>query len=75
MNLVQITWVDAIGGDGWTTEKELKEQELIIHNSVGYVVMEDNDKVTITMSYDADKDNLGAWLCIPKRYIVEMREI
>lgn len=75
MNLVQITWIDAIGGDGWTTEKELKEQELIIHNSVGYVVMEDDDKVTITMSYDKDHESLGAWLCIPRRYIVEMREL
>lgn len=75
MNLVQITWIDAIGGDGWTTEKELLEQRPVIHNSVGYVVMEDDDKVTITMSYDKDRESLGAWLCIPKKYIVEMREL
>lgn len=75
MNLVQITWIDAVGGDGWTTEKELREQELIIHNSVGYLVTEDKDKVMITMSYDKDKESLGAWLCIPKVYIVEMRDV
>lgn len=75
MNLVQITWIDAIGGDGWTTEKELREQTLTIHNSVGYLVAEDEDKVTITMSYDEDRESLGAWLCIPKKYVVEMREI
>lgn len=75
MKLVQIIWNDACGQDGWVTERELLKQKPVVHNSVGYVVQDTKEHITITMSYDEDKDSLGAWLLIPKAYIKKIKKL
>ena len=75
MKLVEVQWLDAVGSDGWTTEKSLQKETAVIHNSVGYVVQETDEHITITMSYDTEKENLGAWLLIPKPYIKKLKKI
>jgi len=75
MKLVLIDWLDAVGQDGWITEKELITQTPVLHHSVGYLVKDDKDHVTITMSYDDKKESLGAWLLIPKKYIKKMKKL
>lgn len=69
MKLVKIIWEDAIGADGWISRKELEKETPIIHTTVGYVVIDKPEYITITMSYDEKEINLGAWMVIPRKYI------
>ena len=75
MKLVLIDWIDAVGGDGWVTEEELQNQTPMLHHSVGYVVKDTKDHVTISMSYNEKKNNMGAWLLIPKKYIKKVKKL
>lgn len=75
MKLVQVTWVDAVGGDGWLSLKDLEKETPTTHISVGFIVKDTKDYLTITMSYDEQKTNLGAWLCIPKKYIKKVKKL
>jgi hypothetical protein len=69
MQIVLITWVDAIGGDGWLSLQDLKQEKPHEHHSLGFIAHETDQFITIAMSYDEDEENMGAWLCIPKAYI------
>lgn len=75
MRKVLITWIDAIGDDGWVDIEELRKEKPHIHHSMGFVAHETDECITIAMSYDEEEKNMGAWLCIPKPYIVVMEEL
>lgn len=75
MKIVSITWIDAIGEDGWVDIEELKQQKPHEHHSIGFLAHETEECVTIAMSRDEEEGNMGAWLCIPKPYIKEMFEL
>lgn len=75
MKLVQVDWLDAVGGDGWCNEKELQDQTPVLHHSVGYVIKDTKESLTITMSWDEKKVNLGAWLLIPRAYIKKVKKL
>ena len=72
MKLVKVTWIDAIGNDGWVDIEDLKKEVPHEHHSVGYVAHETDYFITIAMSYDEHEKNMGAWLCIPKAYCKEI---
>jgi len=71
MMLAKIKWIDAIGDDGWTNIEAIKKEVPVTHHSIGYVANETKDFITITMSYDEKKEQYGAWLCIPKKFILK----
>jgi hypothetical protein len=75
MKLVAVTWLDAVGADGWVSLKDLEKEVPVIHNSVGYVVTNNKSHITITMSYNEEKNNLGAWMVIPKQFVKKIKEI
>lgn len=75
MKLITVVWIDAVGADGWITEKELLNETPTTHHSVGYLIKETKEYITITMSYDEEKESLGAWLLIPKLYIKKITHI
>ena len=75
MRKVLITWKDAIGDDGWVDIEELKKEVPHEHHSIGFVAHETDECITIAMSYDEHEKNMGAWLCIPRAYIVEITEL
>jgi len=75
MKLVTVKWIDALGADGFIEKADLEKEIPVIHNSVGYVVKETDSFITLTMSYNDDMDNLGAWLLIPKVMIVKITEL
>lgn len=72
MQKVQITWIDAIGDDGWVSLEDIKKEKPTEHHSVGFLCHETDEFMTISMSYDETEDNMGAWLLIPKPYIKEV---
>lgn len=69
---IKVTWIDAIGDDGWVTLEELRQQKPHEHHSIGFLAHETDECITIAMSYDAEESNMGAWLCIPRPYIKEI---
>lgn len=75
MKLIKVQWRDALGGDGWLQRKDLEKEVPVIHNSVGYVVKDTKEFVTISMSYDETGDNMGAWLTIPRLYIIKITKL
>ena len=75
MKLVTVKWIDALGADGFIEKSDLEKEIPVIHNSVGYVVKETDSFITLTMSYNDDMDNLGAWLLIPKVMVVKITEL
>jgi hypothetical protein len=75
MKLVTVVWHDAVGADGWIDIKDLEKEVPVVHHSVGYVVKDTDEFITITMSYDEAKESLGAWLLIPKKFIISLTEI
>jgi len=75
MKLVTVKWIDALGADGFIEKSDLEKEIPVIHNSVGYVVKETDSFITLTMSYNDDMDNLGAWLLIPKVMVVKITEV
>lgn len=73
MKLAKVTWIDAIGGgDDWVSLEDLRKEKPHIHHSVGFVALETDELLTISMSYDEEEQNMGGWLCIPKPYIKEI---
>jgi hypothetical protein len=70
-----ITWVDAFGGDGWITKKEMEEATLRQFDTVGYVFNEDKNCVRLTMVCDEPNDHFGAYMVIPKGMIVKRKVI
>jgi len=74
--LTIVTWIDAIGADGWTSLKDIVDTELSEHTTVGFLVMETDNAVKLTMSYDSvNEDNYGAWVVIPKVNIISQKEV
>lgn len=73
--LVVVTWVDAVGSDGWVDDKHLKSIKLYDADTVGYVVRDDESSILITMTYDDEGENHGAYMCIPKFAIKKIRQI
>jgi len=73
---VLITWIDASGGgDQWISLDDLLKQSLVTHHSIGYLVKEDATSTTITMSYEDDEQNMGAYLVIPNINIISKKEL
>lgn len=75
MQLVKITWIDAVGSDGWCELKELEKETPVTHHTVGYAVKETGGFITVTMSYNDDMDSLVAWVLIPKVMVIKIEEI
>jgi hypothetical protein len=74
--LTIVTWLDAIGSDGWASLKDIADTELSEHTTVGFLVEESHNAVKLTMSYDSvNEDNYGAWVVIPKVNIISQKEV
>ena len=73
MRPARIDWIDAKGCDGWVEHAELLKERPTTHHAIGYVVQDTPDYVTITMSYNDELDNLGAWTVIPRCMITNLK--
>ena len=72
MEIRRVEWIDSTGRGSWTTLKELRaiRPDLII--SIGFVLCEDEDYLTLVQSYSMrdetqNADDVGDnSICIPK---------
>ena len=60
MKLLEITWIDACGGDGWIEQKELEKKGLALITTVGFLVKETDLSLTLTMCDDSEHEMYGA---------------
>jgi hypothetical protein len=61
--VVRATWFDAHSIDSWTPHKELKhESTLPLIESVGFLVLDEKDRIGLANSVDPDDD--GAACCV-----------
>lgn len=73
MKILEITWIDACGGDAWIEVGDLKAKKISRITTVGYLVKEKEDSITLTMSFDEEHEMYGAFLVIPKINIKKKR--
>ena len=52
MEVRYVEWVDSLGSHGWDSLKEAREMRPMAIKSVGFVIAEDADYVTLLQSYD-----------------------
>jgi hypothetical protein len=61
--LVEIEWIDSIGGTSWHTLEdllEIQDERFMVHRSAGYVVRQTDMSITLVGSYQEELgDNDG----------------
>jgi len=70
--MVRITWEDARDTEtGWIDIKDVLKAPLAKCQDVGWMVMNNDEKVIIMRSYSKDKDDIsgGGAVAIPKKWI------
>ena len=74
MTLVMVEWSDAYSFGGWhTPSKELDQTANCI--SIGLLLFDDGDQVTIAQSKSVTSGNIGDTLSIPKCSIKRIRKL
>jgi len=64
-----VFWEDAYSNDEWISLEEAKSHKACKQRSVGWLVDESDDHVTIIQTESKDDNLAGARLTIPKPYI------
>jgi hypothetical protein len=72
MKLVMIEWLDSAFCSGWVPKETAKRHTFSKITSVGILLHEDNEKVTI-MQDMSDKDDAGDGITIPKVAVTRIR--
>jgi|TARA_Y100000034_G_C6680307_1_gene299040 hypothetical protein len=70
--MVRITWEDARDTEtGWIDIKDVLKAPLAKCRDVGWMVMNNDEKVIIMRSYSKDKDDIsgGGAVAIPKKWV------
>lgn len=65
MILVMVKWVDSAFAHGWTLKETARKHTVSAIVSVGILLHEDREKITIMQSV-SDKDDAGDGITIPK---------
>jgi len=75
--LVMVRWVDIIGEDQspWSTIEEAKAMKPAPITTIGKVVENTDQYLTVASSWDESGEFLGNLNCIPKGVIQEVSEI
>lgn len=70
--MVRITWEDARDTEtGWIDIKDILKAPLALCQDVGWMVINNDEKVIIMRSYSKDKDDIsgGGVVAIPKKWV------
>ena len=76
MNLVKIKWLDAMSDDNtWQDLAELKNQQLRPVETVGWIIVEDSNKVVTISSHDDETKTGSGGVVIPTNCITEIQHL
>lgn len=73
--MVRITWLDAKETEtGWLPVKDIMDASLAVCQEVGYMVVNNDDKIVIMRSWCVDKDDNhgGGAIAIPKGWVTKI---
>lgn len=68
--LIAVTWKDACSHDPWTHVDEISS-ELSIIFTVGMLVKETDETITIALNHDVSSDSFSCFIHIPQAWIVK----
>jgi len=71
---VLVTWVDSAGTAHWDDIKEAEELEPVICETIGFLVKETKDYITVVQSY-ANQEGVMHALSIPKVAVTKKKFI
>jgi len=74
--LVKITWLDATDIEtGWLPLQEMKDKKLLGVESVGWLIKENEEKITLIACWDETDQNGGAGPCYSQALDSKTRKI
>lgn len=71
MTITYLKWRDATHGMGECAPASMGLSDL---QEVGWLVQEDDEKITLAMEYQPDGDTRRLWLTVPKVNILDRRD-
>jgi len=74
MNLVKVDWIDSETHMGWESAAEFMDK-LNTVTTVGYLVYENEEQITIASSYDPEAEHYNSVIRIPKVCVTNREEI
>ena len=66
LKLVLVEWIDAESDDRWLDLSDLENEPLPIIKTVGFIVRETKDVLTLAMNYDEKNEKISCLMSIPK---------
>lgn len=76
MNPVLVKWVDIASYDGaWMDLEEAKAFKPLVVETCGWVVVDNNEYITVVSSLSGEGEVTGSVNSIPKGCVVEIREL
>lgn len=78
MKLRYVRWIDSNGGSGWTPLTTLAWFSPVEIHSIGWLLKEDGESLTLVQSYDArpeGKPNGDNFVNIPMSAVIEVRKL
>lgn len=71
--MVRLTWVDAQEGCvGWTELEEMMDSPLAECQEVGWLLVNNDEKVVVMRSWNQDGQNGGACIAIPNSWVLNI---
>lgn len=70
--MLSVHWRDATSVDEWTFPVDIEHRCNIIH-SVGILVNETKDLITLALNHDTDSSALSCFIVIPKVWLVSRK--
>lgn len=75
LTMLLVEWVDATSTDEWTDLEELKAYKPHIVKSVGWLLLDDNKNLYMTLNLDDNSNNASCSIVIPKSCIKKIKEL
>lgn len=71
--IVEIHWKDACGRGGWGSVQEYMQHSTASVMTVGYLLKDESDQVTVCTSQGIDIDDVNQAISIPKAWVKSMK--
>ncbi len=72
--LVWIEWLDAVSTDEWTAVEDVSSECHVIE-TVGWIVAETPETITLAPNHDRISDNVACYIAIPKAWIQDRKAL
>lgn len=71
--IIEVIWFDAVSIDSWHVVEDLKQDEPAEIYSVGYLIHETKNKITMALNLDSQNDKASCTMVIPKKWIKSVK--